>query len=257
MYKCPYCSAVTNNRGVEFISWFYVGKHARVCSKNTHDYVFDSIAGPIHYSVFTENYSADYIRYLYPNLSRRLNSYRDFFKKHNKINIDNQNETSWKKEELIKVIKDFYLDNDRIPTNREFNESKIYPSVHPFIRVFGSWNGAITAAGFISNKNLYGTTVIGKDGNLYKSLLEKKVADLLFENKLSYTYESRYPYPFNELKYDFKIASKVIEVAGGTSDSYKKQLNKKIEINKSLLIDLYVYYPNTKESDLLLWLGLK
>jgi len=245
MYKCPYCNVTTNSlKRHPFPDWYHVAKHVKSCSKKTGEYYIDSIEGPIHYSQLMQPMSADYIRYKYPKLVASQTRIRNHFKKFN-ITIPYPDKT-WKKEELICVIQDFYIDNDRIPTNREFNNpGNIYPTVTPFIRVFGSWNTAIEQAGYRANDNLYGIVNKALDGNIYRSLLESSFVNKFLLNKYKYVYEPRYPAPYN-LVYDFYIdeVSLYIEIAGGTSESYISNTARKIEINKTLDRNLLVVYIN-------------
>lgn len=245
MYKCPYCDKTTNSLNRHsFPDWYHVAKHVKSCSKKTGEYYIDSIEGPIHYSQFMSSPSSDYIRYKYPKLVAGQTYIRNHFKKFG-ISIPYPNK-EWKKEELISVIQDFYIDNDRIPTNREFNNpSSVYPTVTPFIRVFGSWNTAIEQAGYKPNDNLYGITNKALDGTTYRSLLESSFVNKFLINKYEYMYECRYPAPYN-LIYDFYIdkLSLYIEVAGGTSESYISNTFRKIEINKALDRNLLVVYSN-------------
>jgi hypothetical protein len=208
----------------------------------TGEYFIDSMEGAIHFTEFLKGYSSSFIRYKYPNLKSTMTYIRNHFKKFD-IVIPNPPK-EWKKEELISVINDFVVDNDRIPTNREFNDSKsIYPSVNPFIRVFKTWNLAIESAGYDPNTNLYGISVQADDGNNCRSLLEFEFINKFLCNKVSYIYEPRYPNPY-KLLYDFYLTdlNVYIEIAGGTSKSYLDNLERKININKVIGKNLLVVY---------------
>jgi len=245
MFKCPYCNTSTNSlKRHKFPDWYHVAKHAKSCSKKSGEYYIDSQEGPIHYTELSNNYSSDFIRYKYPKLVASQTYIRNHFKKFN-IHIPYP-DTEWKKEELITVIRDFVADNDRIPTNREFNNpNSIYPTMSPFLRVFKSWNKAIEEAGYQPNNNLYGIVNKALDGNMYRSLLETNFVNKFLFNKVQYTYELRYPAP-SRLLYDFYLPELnfYIEIAGGTSSNYINHTNKKIEINKLLDRNLLVVYIN-------------
>lgn len=244
MFKCPYCNSTTNSlKRYNFPDWYHVAKHAKSCNKKTGEYYIDSVEGPIHYSELLKNYSSSYLRYLYPNLKASFVQIRAHFKKFNIIipNIDRE----WKKDELISTINDFVIDNDRIPTNRDFNDvNSVYPSVRPFMRIFKTWNKAIESAGYSPNTNLYGISLTAEDGTKCRSILEFDFINNFLYKKVKYIYEPKYPNP-HRLIYDFYLPEldTYVEVAGGTSNKYLQTLNRKIEINKELGRKLLIVLP--------------
>ena len=67
----------------------------------------------------------------------------------------------------MKLFNVFYLNTGKIPQQRDFEYTLDYPGHNTFIRRFGSWNKAITAAGFEPNiRNTYGIDTVAKDGHL-------------------------------------------------------------------------------------------
>ena len=59
------------------------------------------------------------------------------------------------KESIINKIQEFYKNNNRVPTSRDFQKLPGYPGATTVQRHFGSWNGAIQAANLVVNTPTY------------------------------------------------------------------------------------------------------
>jgi len=149
---------------------------------------------------------------------------------------------------LLKEIKDFYDNNGRIPTKREF-----FSHYHAYYRVFGSWNQAIFTAGFSPNPVMFAKKYIANDGHKCDSLSEKIIDDCLFSRNIPHQRSVYYPNQ-HKFKTDFLIKNKYwVEFLGLKNNlrSYdklyllKKHIAKKnnIKIIEILPQDLF---PNNK-----------
>lgn len=149
----------------------------------------------------------------------------------------------WTKEEIIKVIQDFYKENNTIPQMRDFIDSNgKYPGKTTVQKYFGSWNRAIEEAGFISNK-FFGISTYGKDGYCYRSKAEAYFADNFLFKQYKYDIEPKYPKPYNKW-YDWYIyeIDTYIELDGGIRPH---AIEEKIKINKKLGRQLLVIPINS------------
>ncbi|MFA6420595.1 MAG: hypothetical protein WCW13_07365 [archaeon] len=140
--------------------------------------------------------------------------------------------------EILIWIKRFYKLNSRIPLKRE--------CVHYYAtrNRFGTWNNAITAAGYDPNPVMFAKKYIAKDGHKCDSLSEKIVDDWMFRRNVKH--ERSVPYPGHEqFTADFVVNKYWIEFFGlsGESKRYDFLKRKKIRIAKKLGLNLIKIYP--------------
>lgn len=102
-------------------------------------------------------------------------------------------------QDLLSEIKKFYATNSRIPTKREFSSRW-----RPILRVFGSWNNAVTQAGLIPNNVIFSRKYQAKDGHLCDSFSEKIIDDWLFDRNIPHQVHIYYPNQ-KRFKCDFLI----------------------------------------------------
>lgn len=163
-------------------------------------------------------------------------------------------------EQLIDIIKQFMQKFKRVPARREMEGI-----VKSCIKIFGSWNRAIQAAGFIPNRshdNRMYKRVNAKaiDGHLCDSVSELLIDNWLYKNNIFHERDAHYPKTHH--KADWKISAKnkevFVEYFGLANDSprydrstrEKKMLCKKYNIH---LIGIYpkdIYPKNYLESSL-------
>jgi hypothetical protein len=220
--NCPYCSK-------SFNSWKSVRAHTSTCNKNTGEYFIDATEGAIHYKELPKTFRE--INFKFPNLKANISDLKKSFKRRN-IDI-NTIEQSYNKEEIINFIKSFVEKEDRIPAARNWRNNSLYPGDAYVAKLFGSWNNAIEAAGFIPNYNDgFGIRSKAKDGILYRSYYEVYFVNNFLYEKEIYKYETKYPEPYNKY-YDFYLPEKnlYIEIDGGLRPHV---IEEKIEINKKL-----------------------
>jgi hypothetical protein len=149
-FLCPYCNNSYNNNKRLFTSWKGVSSHARDCISNKdNSYVFDSTQGSIHVSVFQKGYSSNYIRYLYPNLTRTLTHIKSKFTERGFI-VDANTSVNWSDVELLCILHTYYKLFSKIPIGSDFDELLGYPKDTTYSKYFGSWNNALEEAGFIT-----------------------------------------------------------------------------------------------------------
>jgi hypothetical protein len=138
--NCPYCNK-------EFNSWKSIRVHTGHCNKNTGEYYTDIDEGPIHYTEFYGTFRN--IKHKFPNLKTSITDIKKNFKKRGIIlDISYQN---YSKEEIAKFIRLFKEKENKIPTRKDWSSNLKYPSADYVIKLFGSWNKAIEATGFITN----------------------------------------------------------------------------------------------------------
>jgi len=154
----------------------------------------------------------------------------------------------YNKEKLLKIIKNASKKLKRVPTKREFCGGVDKACV----RLFGSWNKAVSAAGFIPNRShddrMY-KRIVSKsiDGHLCDSVSEVLIDNWLYKNKIPH--EKNVSYPETHHKSDWKIISdkKIIfvEYFGLANDSprYDRSIKEKETICKRQNISLIAIYP--------------
>lgn len=140
-------------------------------------------------------------------------------------------------EDLLERIRNFYIENGRIPLKREFNALRIYRTT------FGSWNKAIKRAGFATNPILFSKRFVAKDGHICDSFSEKIIDDYLFETGIKH--ERHIPYGNTRFTVDFKIGQNFVEFFGlaGVQKSYDANIEKKRILAKQLGYTLIEIYP--------------
>lgn len=137
------------------------------------------------------------------------------------------------KQGIINAIISYVATNGHLPSYKDFNYSEgLYPSSGTVERVFGSWNTAISAAGFTPKDNTYGTPSKALDGHVYRSRAESYFVDKFLYGKYIYEIEPAYPEQYKKY-YDWYIPSidLYIELDGGIRPMITLD---KIEINKTL-----------------------
>jgi hypothetical protein len=141
----------------------------------------------------------------------------------------------WTEELVLKAITDFYHNNNRVPTTKDFRANTlIYPSSYTINKFFNSWNNAISKAGLpTSIKNGYGILTKGLDGITYRSAAEAYFCDNYLYNNFNYEVESSYPSPYDDMLYDWFLTDVniYIELDGGLRPETTKN---KININNKL-----------------------
>ncbi len=117
------------------------------------------------------------------------------------------NDQTITKEDIIRKIKEFYIENGRIPLKREFNQEKAARNR------FASWNQAIKSAGLDTNPVKFAKKYFAKDGHKCDSLAEKIIDDWLYKRNAPHS--RRIPYPENKrFTVDFVIEDCWIEFFG-------------------------------------------
>lgn len=151
-------------------------------------------------------------------------------------------------EKLLKIIKNTAKKLKRVPTRRELHGGIDKACV----RLFGSWNKAVSVAGFIPNRShddrMY-KRIISRaiDGHLCDSISELLIDNWFFENKI--THEKDVRYPETNHKADWAINSKdekiFVEYFGLANDSprYDRSIKEKQTICKRQNITLVSIYP--------------
>jgi len=154
----------------------------------------------------------------------------------------------YKPEELLEIIKNTAKKLKRVPARREFF-GRIDKAC---VRFFGSWNEAISAAGFIPNRShdnrMYkriSTKAI--DGHFCDSISETLIDNWFYKNKI--LHEKNVHYPSTNHKADWAIISKnnktFIEYFGLANDSprYDRSIKEKKMLCKKQNILLIAIYP--------------
>lgn len=151
-------------------------------------------------------------------------------------------------EKLLKIIRNTAAKLNRVPARREF-----FGGVDKAcIRFFGSWNKAVSAAGFVPNRShddrMYKrTNAKAIDGHLCDSISEVLVDNWLYKNKISH--EKNVQYPTTNHKADWKIFSEnkefFVEYFGLANDSpkYDRSIKEKKMLCKKQNISLIGVYP--------------
>ena len=155
------------------------------------------------------------------------------------VNKSKKGLSSYSKEKLIQIIQKFQLDNGRIPTKAELGYLN-----RPARNIFGTWNKAVKAAGFIPNKVIFSKKFTANDGHICDSLSEKIVDDWLSARSIKHEVHIRYPWK-NGMSTDFKVGKYWIELFGltGQLKKYDSLMRTKLELIKQYnpkLISLYL-----------------
>jgi len=141
-------------------------------------------------------------------------------------------------EELILKIRTFVKKCGRIPFKREML------NYHAFRSRFGTWNNAISVAGFDPNPVMFANKHIANDGHNCDSLSEKIVDDWLFARKIEHKRNVHYPGK-DGLTVDFLINNHWIEFFGlrGEHKRYDELMEKKLKIAEKYRLKLTEIYP--------------
>jgi hypothetical protein len=224
-YACPYCLKNTKYNGAKFDSWKSIRSHLRRCTLNSKSYMICEYYGPISFRTLESYPSIQAFKKDYPKLSFHSNQWSTLRRRHN-LDIFR----AYSKEDCITLIQQFYKENNRIPTGYEFENSS--PERTTIIKIFGTWNSAIKASGFIpSESNGFSIRTKGKDGILYDSKVEAYFSDNYLYGKYTYNYEPKYG---DGRLFDFYIKELdvYIEIDGGFADEvkgYRAKMNNKIQ----------------------------
>lgn len=243
-FFCPFCKNTASNKGNIFLSWQGVSSHAKLCSNKItpNPYIFDKGAGIIFVEDFTKNYSSNYIRYLYPSLSKTIAQIRSQYKQRGFI-VDLENPQGWKKEELIEILKQFYVENSRIPEIKDLDKESYLPKDGTYRLFFSSWKEALIAANLQYSSDFFWE--------------EKEIIDSIIQ---FYNIHNRIPFCkefSNNIKYPsyatvskrFGSWNRAIEVAGfkanydsqfGTPTTAKDGVRYKSSI-EAYFVDNYLY----------------
>jgi hypothetical protein len=96
--------------------------------------------------------------------------------------------SSYTAESVIKSIREFYLQNGRIPLKYEMGA--LYA---PARQHFGTWNNAIQAAGYDPNPVMFAKHYLAKDGHKCDSMAEKIVDYWLYARDIEHKIHVPYP----------------------------------------------------------------
>ena len=115
---------------------------------------------------------------------------------------------------------------------------------HAFRSRFGTWNNAISVAGFDPNPVMFANKHIANDGHNCDSLSEKIVDDWLFARKIEHKRNVHYPGK-DGLTVDFLINNHWIEFFGlrGEHKRYDELMEKKLKIAEKYRLKLVEIYP--------------
>ncbi len=146
--------------------------------------------------------------------------------------------SQYSKQKIIKSIRVFFLKHNRVPLKREFIHEKVTR------KLFGSWNKAITAAGYKPNPVKFAEKCIANDGHKCDSLAEKIIDDWLFDRKIPH--QTKVPYNKNNMTADFKIGDTYIEFFGlkGELEKYDNLVAKKEQLFKKNNLRVIKIYPS-------------
>lgn len=111
-------------------------------------------------------------------------------------------------------------------------------------KFFGTWNGAIKAAGYEPNPVRFAKQFTANDGHRCDSLSEKIVDDWLYARKINHEIKVKYPWN-NGMSADFKVGDCWIELFGlvGQLETYDRLMKiklEKIQQNHLKLISIYL-----------------
>jgi len=152
------------------------------------------------------------------------------------------------KEELLKIIKNTAKKLKRVPARREF-----WGGVDKACaRMFGSWNKAISAAGFVPNRShnnkMYKRIVSrAMDGHFCDSISELLIDNWLYKNNIAH--KKNVCYPSTNHKADWEIFNDnrkiFVEYFGLANDSprYDRSIEDKKILCKKQNISLVAIYP--------------
>lgn len=155
------------------------------------------------------------------------------------INTHSHFEKLYSRNELLCFIKEFQQSTGRIPTKKDM------PGKDSTIRrYFGTWNKAITEAGFNPNPALFAKKHEADDGHICDSYAERIIDDWLTSNHVSH--QRSVVYPGSRFRTDFLVGDVYIEYFGlhGNSVKYDKLMAQKLEMIARCNIKLVSIYPD-------------
>lgn len=144
-----------------------------------------------------------------------------------------------RKEDILKRIKEFVAKENRIPLKIELGN--MYPKAY---RAFGTWNNAISAAGFDTNPVLFAKKHIAKDGHKCDSFAEMIIDDWLYIKGIPH--QVHMPYPLQKrFKSDFLIGNIYIEFFGleGQVHQYDAHMKRKLALIKKQKLNVIMLRP--------------
>ncbi|HEY4520360.1 MAG TPA: hypothetical protein VJJ72_00965 [Candidatus Paceibacterota bacterium] len=146
------------------------------------------------------------------------------------------------KREVLSVIRSFYKLHNRIPVKKE-----MYVVYGKARYVFGTWNNAISAAGYKPNPVMFARHHIASDGHRCDSLAEKIIDEWLCSKNI--THERTVPYPEfgkNRMTCDFVIGGYFIEFFGLENEvkRYDKLVAKKRILSRKYKMQLIELKPD-------------
>ncbi len=155
---------------------------------------------------------------------------------------------SYTREKLLKIIKNTAKKLKRVPVRREF-----WGGVDKAcVRLFGSWNKAVSEAGFTPNRShddkMY-KRIISKaiDGHLCDSVSEVLIDNWLYKNKIPHKKDVHYPETNHKADWQiiFKKRKIFVEYFGLANDSprYDRSIKEKEMMCKKQNIFLIAIYP--------------
>jgi hypothetical protein len=200
LYKCPECNKTTfKNSSKLFTSWKDVSKHYSLCSSSK-EYYIDFYYGPILFADINRFKTRKEFLGKYPSSSLTTGCW-SHYRATKKITINSLG--YWNVDNIIVAIQNFVKLYNRIPEGKDFNHSSTYPSTLTVRKYFGTWNNAITKAGFdIIYRDQYGTPTKANDGVIYRSQAEAYFVNQYLIGKYDYQYEIPYG---NGWYYDFYL----------------------------------------------------
>lgn len=150
--------------------------------------------------------------------------------------------------ELVKIIKETTKKLQRVPSKRELKSIN-----DSCIKIFGSWNNAVLAAGFTPNRShnnrMYKRiNTKAEDGHLCDSISELLIDNWLYKSGICHMKNVQYPKTHH--KADWKVFNKnkeaFIEYFGLANDSprYDRSIKKKKALCVRHNIHLIGIYPN-------------
>lgn len=149
------------------------------------------------------------------------------------------------KEEIVLLIQEFYKFQGRVPFKREFSHPRA-ARTH-----YGSWNKAVSAAGFVPNEVKFSKKCIANDGHVCDSQSERLIDDFLYSKGIPH--ERNVKYPGTKFTADFKSKEIYIEFFGlhGQLKRYEELMEEKfsyIRKNKIRFIPIFPedLFPKSK-----------
>ncbi len=140
--------------------------------------------------------------------------------------------------EIVSWIRKFHQKHGRIPLKLECVHYRVAQ------RRFGSWNKAVSAAGFKTNAALFAKKFVAKDGHKCDSLAEKIIDDWLNAKKIAHQIHVRYG--GTKFTTDFLVNGTFVEFFGlqGQLKKYDKLMQEKLRWITSQKLKLVSIYPN-------------